>query len=121
MAQKSDKPARPILPLLMILAGLLILSGAVLWGFNQAPAPSKGAAAPSQTPANTPSLSEIPRVTLGQARSAFDQKTAVFVDVRDAQSYASGHIPGALSIPLTDLGARLNELKSTDWIITYCT
>jgi rhodanese-related sulfurtransferase len=45
----------------------------------------------------------------------------VFLDVRYAEDYAAGHIPGALSIPLTELETRLGELDRTDWIITYCT
>ena len=43
------------------------------------------------------------------------------MDVRDALSYATGHIPGALSIPLANLADHLNELKKDAWIITYCT
>jgi rhodanese-related sulfurtransferase len=45
----------------------------------------------------------------------------VFVDVRSAGSYAASHIPGALSIPLGELDARLDELDPAARIITYCT
>lgn len=64
---------------------------------------------------------EIVRVSLGNAKAAYDLKQAVFVDVRDAGSYANSHIPGAISIPLADLESRLNELDKNAWIITYCT
>ena len=53
---------------------------------------------------------EVTRLSLEDAKAAFDQKTAVFLDVRDADSYASSHIPGALSIPLSELPDRLGEL-----------
>lgn len=65
--------------------------------------------------------SEVPRVSLEEAKAALDGKTAVFLDVRAAGSYAASHIPGALSIPLNELEGRLDELDPADWIITYCT
>jgi len=65
--------------------------------------------------------SEVPRVSLAEARAAYDARSAVFLDVRAASSYASGHIPGALSIPLDELEARMGELDPAHWIITYCT
>ncbi len=64
---------------------------------------------------------EVPRVALADAKTAFDDGNAVFVDVRSASDYASEHISGALSIPETEMPARLTELNPQDWIITYCT
>ena len=70
----------------------------------------------------TPSTVEsVVRVSLADSKAAFDAKTAVFLDVRDAGSYANAHIPGALNIPLNELEARLSELDPKAWIITYCT
>jgi ArsR family transcriptional regulator len=63
----------------------------------------------------------IPRVTLEESKAAFDNNAAVFLDVRSESSFAVSHIPGALSIPLADLEARLAELDPNLWIITYCT
>jgi rhodanese-related sulfurtransferase len=37
-------------------------------------------------------------------------KNAVVVDVRDATEFATGHIPNAKHIPLTELGQRVTEL-----------
>ena len=64
---------------------------------------------------------EIDRVPLAQARSAFDTHLAVFVDVRSAESYAAGHIPGAINIPLAQILNNLHRLDSSRWIILYCT
>jgi 3-mercaptopyruvate sulfurtransferase SseA len=64
---------------------------------------------------------EVPRVELEEAKIAFDSKSVVFVDVRTAESYAQSHIPGALSIPGTELEGRMDELDPEKWIITYCT
>ncbi|MBK8464070.1 MAG: rhodanese-like domain-containing protein [Nigerium sp.] len=39
---------------------------------------------------------------------------AVILDVREPNEYEAGHAPGAVSIPLGDLRARLAELPDTD-------
>jgi len=95
----------------LIITGILILR-------NPTPPVAPSPIAVEHTEETFP---EIPRVNLTQAKAAFDGRTAIFLDVRDAGSYEAGHIPGALSIPLAMLNERANELKPTDWIITYCT
>jgi 3-mercaptopyruvate sulfurtransferase SseA len=64
---------------------------------------------------------EVQRVTLEESKAAFDNNSAVFLDVRNESSYAASRIPGAVSIPLAELEARINELAPDQWIITYCT
>ena len=99
----------------MLIGGgvLLILAGLVWVVLNQPPAPIK-------TP--TPdSVEQVKRVLLEDAKAAYDAGTAVFLDVRDSDSYNVSHIPGALLIQVSDLTNRLSELKPSSWIITYCT
>jgi 3-mercaptopyruvate sulfurtransferase SseA len=64
---------------------------------------------------------EVQRVTLEESKAAFDSEEATFVDVRTASSYEASHIPGSLSIPLSELQGRIGELDPNQWIITYCT
>jgi 3-mercaptopyruvate sulfurtransferase SseA len=64
---------------------------------------------------------EVPRVSLEDAKAAFDNLEAVFVDVRGTAAFQAGHISSALSIPGTELTSRLSELDPKQWIITYCT
>ena len=64
---------------------------------------------------------EVQRVSLEESLAAFDNGEAVFLDVRSESSYAAGHIPDALSIPLAELEARIDEIDPNQWIITYCT
>lgn len=45
---------------------------------------------------------------------------AILVDVRPHEEYVAGHIPGALSIPVEDLAARLNELTRDREVVAYC-
>jgi rhodanese-related sulfurtransferase len=44
----------------------------------------------------------------------------VVLDVRPAAEYTAGHIPGAVSIPLDQLTARLAELPAGIEIVAYC-
>ena len=46
--------------------------------------------------------------------------TATVIDVRPAEEYAAGHIPGAVSIPLDELESRLAELPADAEIVAYC-
>jgi len=42
------------------------------------------------------------------------------LDVRPADEFAAGHLPGAVNIPLKDLEARLAELDPSQEIVAYC-
>jgi rhodanese-related sulfurtransferase/DNA-binding transcriptional ArsR family regulator len=42
------------------------------------------------------------------------------LDVRPAEEYAAGHIPGAVGIPLDELEQRLAELPQDAEIVAYC-
>ncbi len=47
---------------------------------------------------------------------------AVLVDVRASQEYRRGHVPGAVNIPLSDLGRRVGELGEPGArpVVVYC-
>jgi len=45
---------------------------------------------------------------------------AVIVDVRSAAEYKSGHITGAINIPLQTLPQRLTQLNKNKTVITCC-
>ncbi len=42
------------------------------------------------------------------------------LDVRPAEEYRAGHIPGALSVPVTELKKRVAELPKNREIVAYC-
>ncbi len=124
---RNNRPKQNnLLPIILIGVGVLLILAVLIWQLT-------GQSVPTTTHATTNGLApaaqatvEIPepnikRVSLADAKAAFDSKAALFVDVRDPASYAAGHIPGAVNIPLSDLDTRYTELDSSQWIITYCT
>lgn len=42
------------------------------------------------------------------------------IDVRPREEYVAGHLPGAISIPLADLGKRAGELRKRRDVVAYC-
>ncbi|HEY6562589.1 MAG TPA: metalloregulator ArsR/SmtB family transcription factor [Polyangiaceae bacterium] len=44
----------------------------------------------------------------------------IALDVRPSEEYRAGHIPGAVSIPVGELKARLRELPKNRQIVAYC-
>lgn len=60
---------------------------------------------------------EVPREEL---QSLLKRGKAVLVDVRPAIEFESGHIPGAMPIPIEELEKRLKELPRNKRIVAYC-
>jgi rhodanese-related sulfurtransferase/DNA-binding transcriptional ArsR family regulator len=59
-------------------------------------------------------------VTRDQLQQLTKTSTITVLDVRPAEEYAAGHIPGAVSIPLDQLTDRLAELPDDGHIVAYC-
>ncbi len=47
-------------------------------------------------------------------------KDAAWIDVRSKSEFASGHIQGAINIPLEQIAGKVDELKKFPQIIVYC-
>jgi len=107
-----------ILVLAMLACNALVPSQAT-------PAVEPQTAYPSAMPTKGVPLNEneVPRVNVIDAKAAFDNETAIFIDVRSVQAYNMSHIPGALSIQLGEFETNPTEinLPADHWIITYCT
>ena len=54
---------------------------------------------------------------LAEARSG--PNPPVLIDVRSAEDYHSGHIPGARHIPVDDVLASLDEIRRDRPVVTY--
>jgi rhodanese-related sulfurtransferase/DNA-binding transcriptional ArsR family regulator len=65
----------------------------------------------------TADIEEIDRDTLLQRMRKGE---AILIDVRPHDEYVAGHLPGALSVPLAELGSRLADLPRGREIVAYC-
>ena len=74
-------------------------------------------AAPSQTP--TPA-EDAPRITLEEAKKAYDEGKAFIIDARAEEAYKAEHIKGSVNIRQDTLDARLKEIPRDKTIIVYC-
>ena len=63
---------------------------------------------------------EHPQVDAESLLAAPTVEQALLLDVRTPQEFASGHIPGAVNIPVDDLRSRLGELPRDRKIAAYC-
>lgn len=57
-------------------------------------------------------------VELQRVMAADEQLT--LIDVRPKREYDSGHVPGALNVPLAELAERMAELPKDTPIVAYC-
>ena len=61
------------------------------------------------------------RIRLEDFKKDLDAGRLYVIDVRSAETYRAGHIPGSFSVPLSALDQRLPELKAVKKpIVAYC-
>lgn len=63
---------------------------------------------------------DIEEVTAEELADRLDRGRAVVIDVRPAHEFAAGHIRGARSIPVDELGDSIAGLPRSREIIAYC-
>ncbi|MGE5360186.1 MAG: rhodanese-like domain-containing protein [Bacteroidales bacterium] len=62
-----------------------------------------------------------PRISLPEFKALLAHGNVLVLDVRDADSYKAGHLPGAVLLPLAEIGQHIAELKAEKRpIVTYC-
>ncbi|MCQ5365854.1 rhodanese-like domain-containing protein [Anoxybacillus salavatliensis] len=59
-------------------------------------------------------------ISVDEAAQMIQKGDVVVLDVRTEEEYASGHIPGAMLLPLQQLQERINELKKDETYIVVC-
>jgi len=67
-----------------------------------------------------PRRHDFARISAAELTERLAVGDVLLLDVRPPLEYAAGHLPGAISIPLDELPARLNELPTDTLIVTYC-
>jgi SAM-dependent methyltransferase len=62
------------------------------------------------------------RLSIARLKALLGSGPVLLLDVRDADGYVAGHLPGAILVPLGDLAERLPGLRREDRpIVAYCT
>ncbi|AXB41376.1 ArsR/SmtB family transcription factor [Amycolatopsis albispora] len=82
-----------------------------------AAAQSAGVDTAARRALGTDDIEEIDRAELLRRVEAGQ---AIVVDVRPEVEFRAGHIPGAVSIPMSELPDRLDELSAEREIVVYC-
>lgn len=59
-------------------------------------------------------------ISLQELRSKLKNDDIIIIDVRPEQEYLTGHLPGALSVPMSELKNKLKILPHGKEIIAYC-
>lgn len=67
-----------------------------------------------------PGLPEAPETDVAATAAALADGSAQVVDLREPDEWAEGRIPGAILIPLGELGMRLGELDPERPVIAVC-
>jgi rhodanese-related sulfurtransferase len=64
---------------------------------------------------------EVARISLDDFKKELDAKRILVIDVRGAETYRAGHIPGALHVPLSAWAEHIAQLKASKKpIVAYC-
>ena len=60
------------------------------------------------------------RVNMNEAKQMYDEEDTIVIDVRSNDEFALGHIENALSIPVDDVLARIEELPTDKRLLFIC-
>jgi predicted sulfurtransferase len=61
------------------------------------------------------------RISLTEAKAAFDDGNVLFIDTRGVDSFKAEHVKGAINIPSGEFETRYTEVPKDKKIIAYCT
>ncbi len=62
----------------------------------------------------------VPRITLEDAKKAFDKGGVLFIDTRAEPAYKTEYIKGAINIPVETIEDRYKEIPKDKKVIAYC-
>lgn len=117
------------LAVVIVLVYMITLNGTQGNTANTPVAASGSTVTPNATQIETSFLTQtagLARISLQDAKAAFDASTATFIDAREKTasdpqlSYDAGHVKGAINIPYTNPTTQLAALSKTGNYIVYC-
>ncbi|HEY0547182.1 MAG TPA: rhodanese-like domain-containing protein [Pyrinomonadaceae bacterium] len=100
-------------------AAAITLAVVLLAACNSNDFKSKVSADPNNLTTQTPS-DGVARITVTELKEMVDKGTALIVDTRGADAYATEHIKGSISIPEAEISNRSGELPRDKMIVAYC-
>ena len=66
-------------------------------------------------------MRNVPRISIDEVKALMAKKQVVLIDVRDPQSFAEGHMPGAINVPFDHLPNHVEAWKKEKrLLVTYC-
>lgn len=74
----------------------------------------------SPTPKPEDPLANAPRISLADAKKAFDDGNVIFIDTRGEIQYKQEHVKGSINIQAEALQTRYAEVPKDKKIIAYC-
>ncbi len=67
------------------------------------------------------SVRSVPRISIDEVKALMAKKQVVLIDVRDPQSFAEGHMPGAINVPFDFIPDHVDAWKKEKrLLVTYC-
>jgi thiosulfate sulfurtransferase len=66
-------------------------------------------------------MRNVPRISIDEVKALMAKKQVVLIDVRDPQSFADGHMPGAINVPFDHIPKYVDQWKKEKrLLVTYC-
>jgi rhodanese-related sulfurtransferase len=66
-------------------------------------------------------MRNVPRISIDEVKALMAKGQVVLIDVRDPQSFAAGHIPGAINVPFDHIPKYVDAWKKEKrLLVTYC-
>lgn len=65
-------------------------------------------------------LDVLPQAEVDEARTLWEEGEATFLDVRTAEEYRAGHLPGALNVHAGRVTQALEQLPEDRLVVAYC-
>ncbi len=64
--------------------------------------------------------SQLETISRAELRRRLGRKNVMVLDVRPSREYEAGHVTGARSVPIDELGRRVRDLPTDAEIVAYC-
>ena len=64
--------------------------------------------------------SDFERISIEELHEGMSRDEVVLIDVRPEVEFQTGHLPGAVSMPIDTLSERIDKLPSSKTIVAYC-